>query len=42
MADGKTQIEALKNVELIVEEWIETAKKTWAEISQSVDIRYSN
>jgi hypothetical protein len=27
MADGKTQIEALKNVELIVEEWIETAKK---------------
>ena len=26
MADGKTQMEALKNVELIVEEWLETAK----------------
>lgn len=27
MADGKTYQEALKNVEIIIEEWIETAKE---------------
>lgn len=27
MADGKTYREALKNVEIIIEEWIETAKE---------------
>lgn len=26
MADGKTHSEALKNVEVIIEEWIETAQ----------------
>ncbi len=25
-ADGKTQMDALKNVDIIIEEWIETAK----------------
>ncbi len=25
MADGKTRIEALKNAEIVIEEWIETA-----------------
>ncbi|HHH54859.1 MAG TPA: type II toxin-antitoxin system HicB family antitoxin [Bacteroidetes bacterium] len=27
MADGKTQEEAVKNVKIIIGEWIETAKK---------------
>ena len=27
MADGKTQRQALQNVELIIQEWIETAKE---------------
>lgn len=27
MADGETHAEAIKNVQLIIEEWIETAKK---------------
>ena len=26
MSDGKTKIEALQNVEIIISEWIETAK----------------
>jgi len=26
-ADGKTYAEALKNVQVVIEEWIETAKK---------------
>jgi predicted RNase H-like HicB family nuclease len=31
MADGKTYQEALENVEVIIDEWIETAKeKGWA------------
>ena len=32
MADGKTYSEALKNVEIIVLEWIETAKQLGREI----------
>ena len=28
MADGDNQIEALKNVNILIEEWIETAKLT--------------
>jgi predicted RNase H-like HicB family nuclease len=28
MADGENQIEALKNVNLIIDEWIETAIQT--------------
>ena len=31
-ADGKTYQEALKNVELIIQEWIETAKKLGRQI----------
>lgn len=27
MADGKTYREALKNIEVIISEWVETAKK---------------
>ena len=34
MADGKTYYEALKNVEIIINEWIETAKNTGREIPQ--------
>ncbi len=26
LADGKTRVEALKNAEIIIDEWIETAK----------------
>jgi predicted RNase H-like HicB family nuclease len=32
MADGKTYEEALKNAEIIIEEWIETAKATGRDI----------
>jgi predicted RNase H-like HicB family nuclease len=32
MSDGKTYSEALSNVELIIEEWIETAKDLGREI----------
>ena len=34
MADGKTYYEALKNVEIIINEWIETAKNIGREIPQ--------
>jgi len=27
MADGKTHVEALKNAEIVIDEWIATAKK---------------
>jgi predicted RNase H-like HicB family nuclease len=33
-ADGKTYFEALKNIEVIIKEWIETAKKLDREIPQ--------
>lgn len=33
-ADGKTYMQALKNVEVVIEEWIETAEKTGREIPQ--------
>jgi len=33
-ADGKTHREALKNVEMIVQEWIETAKELGREIPE--------
>lgn len=32
MADGSTAIEALENVETVISEWIETAKKIGREI----------
>ena len=32
MADGKTRLDALKNVEIIIDEWIETAKSLNREI----------
>jgi predicted RNase H-like HicB family nuclease len=32
MADGKTYAEALQNVEVIIEEWIETARSLGREI----------
>ncbi len=32
MADGETRIEALKNAEVIIDEWIETAEKLGREI----------
>ncbi|MDD6037872.1 MAG: type II toxin-antitoxin system HicB family antitoxin [bacterium] len=34
MADGKTAVEALENVELIISEWIETVKELGREIPQ--------
>ena len=34
MADGKTHFEALKNVELIISEWVETAKDLHREIPE--------
>jgi len=35
MADGKTRIEALNNIEIIINEWIETATALGREIPQS-------
>ena len=35
MSDGKTYEETLKNVEKIIEEWIETAKELGKDIPQS-------
>jgi len=35
MADGKTHQEALSNAEIIVNEWIETAKELGREIPQA-------
>ena len=32
MADGKTRLEAIQNVEVIISEWIEIAKEDGAEI----------
>ena len=32
MADGKSHIEALTNVEIIIDEWVETAKELGREI----------
>lgn len=34
MADGKTAEEALKNVEIVITEWIETAREIGREIPQ--------
>lgn len=34
MADGKTRYEALKNAEIIINEWIETAQSLGREIPQ--------
>lgn len=34
MADGKTAVEALENVEVIISEWIEIAKELGREIPQ--------
>ena len=35
MADGKTHQEALSNIEIIISEWIETAKELGREIPQA-------
>jgi len=32
MADGETPVQALENVEVVIKEWIETAKETGREI----------
>ena len=34
MADGSTAVEALENVEIIINEWLETAKEIGREIPQ--------
>lgn len=34
MSDGKTYEEALKNIQVIISEWIETAKKIEREVPQ--------
>lgn len=34
MADGATAIEALENVEIVISEWLETAKELGREIPQ--------
>jgi len=34
MADGETHEEALRNVQIVIEEWIETARSTGREIPQ--------
>ncbi len=34
MADGKTQFEALSNAEIIIQEWLDTAKELGREIPQ--------
>ncbi len=34
MSDGKTQGEAVKNVQIVINEWIETAKEMNREIPQ--------
>lgn len=34
MADGKTAVEALENVDIIISEWIETAKELGREVPQ--------
>lgn len=34
MADGRTYEEAIKNVQIIIEEWIETAKRLGREIPE--------
>jgi len=34
MADGETYQEAIKNVEIIIQEWIETAKELGREIPE--------
>ena len=35
MADGKTQIEALNNVQVVMQEWIETAQSLGRDIPRS-------
>ncbi len=34
MADGKTRFEALSNAEIIIQEWLDTAKELGREIPQ--------
>lgn len=34
MADGKTQIEALNNVQIVMQEWIETAQSLGRDIPE--------
>jgi predicted RNase H-like HicB family nuclease len=35
MADGKSYVDAVKNVEVVMQEWIETAKELGREIPES-------
>jgi predicted RNase H-like HicB family nuclease len=35
MADGKTYVEAIQNAEIIIDEWIETAKQLGRPIPES-------
>ena len=37
MADGETYLEALSNVEIVMEEWIQTAKELGRSIPQPQD-----
>jgi predicted RNase H-like HicB family nuclease len=37
MADGETYLEALSNIEVIMEEWIQTAKELGRSIPQAQD-----
>ena len=39
-ADGKTYKEAVENIEVIIEEWIETAKELGRPIPKPCSLRY--
>ena len=41
MADGKTYVEALQNTEIIIREWIETAKSLGREVPKPKEKLYA-